>query len=298
MTSKMYVFVDGLEPKPVICGVFQYIEGKINLEGKFRYGRSYLNRQDAFPLDPVLLPLIQDEFYCTHNKCLFGALSDAGPDSWGKKLILATHKTIPKSEQDYLLAGGSMGVGALMFSYSRTTSKSKVTPNKIEDLSILQLGAKDIFSNTKISEQAKKAFQYGTSMGGARPKTVLVHNNKQYIAKFNRQEDLFNVGRVEHACMYMLALLDVCVAPTQIEETPHGDVLLVERFDRENSIPSAHVISANTILNLSKVSEESAKTTYSYGKLAEFLRIEGAQPQQAKELYVRMVVSTINHRVA
>lgn len=53
MTSKMFVYIDGLDDVPVICGVFQYLEGK---EGRFRYGARYLARENAFSLDPVRLP--------------------------------------------------------------------------------------------------------------------------------------------------------------------------------------------------------------------------------------------------
>lgn len=40
MTSKAYVFVDGMAPEPVICGIVE-LDAKANL-GQFRYGQSYL----------------------------------------------------------------------------------------------------------------------------------------------------------------------------------------------------------------------------------------------------------------
>lgn len=46
MTSEAYVFIDGLEDAPIICGFF-----KLNTQtgrGEFNYGKSYLAR-------PVLL---------------------------------------------------------------------------------------------------------------------------------------------------------------------------------------------------------------------------------------------------
>lgn len=45
---------------------------------------------------------------------------------------------------------------------------------------------------------------YGSSMGGARPKTLLTHNQTDYLVKFNKPDDLYNVARVEHAAMRML----------------------------------------------------------------------------------------------
>ena len=46
MTSEAYVFIDGLEDSPIICGFF-----KLNPQtgrGEFNYGKSYLARSDAF----------------------------------------------------------------------------------------------------------------------------------------------------------------------------------------------------------------------------------------------------------
>ncbi|HAD47234.1 MAG TPA: type II toxin-antitoxin system HipA family toxin, partial [Idiomarina sp.] len=51
MISEAYVFVEGLETEPVICGVVQY--DAVNQFGRFRYGKSYLARHDAFALDPI-----------------------------------------------------------------------------------------------------------------------------------------------------------------------------------------------------------------------------------------------------
>ena len=74
MTSKAYVFLDGLDDKPVVCGVTQLDDaGRF---GKFRYGKSFLNRADAFALDPLNLPLGEGE-YTTHinNQYIFAVWS-------------------------------------------------------------------------------------------------------------------------------------------------------------------------------------------------------------------------------
>jgi serine/threonine-protein kinase HipA len=44
MTSKVLVFIDGLEPKPIVCGVADMDE--LNRVGRFRYGKSYLTREE------------------------------------------------------------------------------------------------------------------------------------------------------------------------------------------------------------------------------------------------------------
>lgn len=99
MTSEAYVFIDGLEDTPVICGVTRIKDnGK---PGQFRYGKSYLGRPDAFPLDPINLPLSDEVFSTSARNGLFGALTDAGADSWGEKVILSLHKTKPKINSNF-----------------------------------------------------------------------------------------------------------------------------------------------------------------------------------------------------
>ena len=78
--------------------------------GRFRYGKSYLSRSNAFPLDPIHLPLNDQEHQINFNKGVFGVLSDAGADSWGERVILSLHATKPKNRIEFLLAGSGMGV--------------------------------------------------------------------------------------------------------------------------------------------------------------------------------------------
>ncbi len=111
---RAYVFIEGLDVSPIICGVYQ-LDIK-NKQGYFGYGQSYLERQNAFPLDPIHLPLIKGTFKTNPHSEIFGVLRDAGPDSWGRRVILSLHKTKPRNEIEFLLAGAGEGVGALMLS--------------------------------------------------------------------------------------------------------------------------------------------------------------------------------------
>lgn len=291
MISKAYVFIDGLDNKPVICGVVA-----IDVDtgfGRFRYGRSYLEREDAFPVDPVNIPLLDKEFTTSVNKGLFGVLSDAGADSWGERVILSLHTTKPRNKLEFLLAGSGMGVGALVFSLSKTGSKHKANKNTLGQLPLLLRTKDAILADKDVPDEAKKAFEYGSSMGGARPKTVVSEGEKLHLAKFNRPDDIINVVKVENACMRMLSELPVRVAPTRVVESDSGDVLLVERFDVDRGVPTCHFLSANSLFNVKKVSETSLKTDYAYGRLAECIRKFGAEPGDARELYYRMVFNVL-----
>ncbi len=291
MTSKAFVFIDGLEDKPIPCGVTQIDEH--SRVGRFRYGQSYLKRPDAFPLDPIHLPLNDGQFRTDFNKGLFGALSDAGADSWGEKVILSLHSTKPNNRLEFLLAGSGMGVGSLVFSLSSSSSKPKYSKNTLGDIPML-LKAKDaILADKEIPDEAKKAFEFGSSMGGARPKTIIQDSGLSYLAKFNRPDDLYNVVKVENATMLMLDELPCNVAKTNVLNAQSGDVLLVERFDMNNGKPCCHFLSANSIFSRNKVSNASMSAEYSYGYLAEFIMNYVVEPADAYDLFYRMVFNVL-----
>lgn len=295
MISEAYVFVEGLEEAPVICAKFRYdLSRKV---GQLRYGKSYLARDDAFPLDPIHLPLSQEIFTTKLNKGIFGVLSDAGADAWGRKLILQLRKTKPQNELEFLIAGATMGAGAISFSMSRSKSKAKQSRNTLANLDLLLRGKKAILNAEHVSIEVKKAFQFGDSTGGARPKTLLVDNNQTYLLKFNRADDLYNVARVEYATMRMLAELDgVHTAAVRLIEGEE-DALMVKRFDRhldgQSESVSHHFISAKALLMEDHVSESALRTWYSYGALAELLRKHSASADDAPELFKRMVFNVL-----
>lgn len=291
MTSKAFVFIDGLEDTPVICGVVTLDTKK--QYGEFRYGKSYLLRDDAFALDPLNLPLGNSIYTTTNQKGVFGVLLDAGADSWGQKVILSLHNTKPKNALEFLLAGAGMGVGSLVFSLSSSSSKSKVNKNTLGDIPMLLMAKDAILNDEEIPKEAKKAFEYGSSMGGARPKTTVSDQDITYLAKFNRSDDLFNHAKVEHASMNMLNELPGRVASTKVLETDNGDVLLVERFDLLGACPTHHFISANSLINLRSVNNSTLCDRYSYGFLSEFILKYSSVPDDAAELFHRMVFNVL-----
>jgi hypothetical protein len=50
----------------------------------FEYAPEWLQRDDAFAIDPISLPLQRGTH---HGRVLFGAVQDCGPDRWGRLLI-------------------------------------------------------------------------------------------------------------------------------------------------------------------------------------------------------------------
>ena len=55
--------------------------------GCFRYGDRYLERKHAIAFDPFRLPLGDTVHEFTRLKGIPGAVRDAGPDAWGRRVI-------------------------------------------------------------------------------------------------------------------------------------------------------------------------------------------------------------------
>jgi serine/threonine-protein kinase HipA len=80
--------------------------------GRLVYGKGYLSRADALLLEPFDLPLVERTFETTRLGGLFGALRDASPDFWGRRVI-ERHAGKPMlSELDYLLHSPDDRAGA------------------------------------------------------------------------------------------------------------------------------------------------------------------------------------------
>ena len=72
----------------------------------FEYAAEWLNRPEAFAIDPTSLPLGPGP---RHSPALFGVLLDCGPDRWGRILIeRAVRKAVlprkPYRDVDYVVA--------------------------------------------------------------------------------------------------------------------------------------------------------------------------------------------------
>lgn len=130
----------------------------------------------------------------------------------------------------------------------------------------------------------------GTSMGGARPKTVVEDGDGLWIAKFNRPDDPWNSARVEHAMLLLARACGINAAESRVTEAGGRDVLLVKRFDRQRvqgGYRRARMVSALTLLRAEDT--HSSRDKWSYVLLAEALRRACADPaRNARELFRRM----------
>jgi len=203
--------------------------------GRFRYGDRYLERKDAVEFDPFQLPLgdIVREF--TKRKGIPGAVRDAAPDAWGRRVIEHKLQRSPGDleEIDYLLNGPQDGAGYLSFGTSVEPPASKRRYNRTHQLAELVAAAEAIEEGKRVPEHILEQLEPGTSMGGARPKATIEDGNRLWLGKFPEKGDRCNLQRVEYATLELARRCGIAVCNARLESVADHDVLMVERFDRE-----------------------------------------------------------------
>src|SRR5215218_3380296 len=100
----------------VVCGKFQHETTRDGRPvGRFVYGRSYRERAEAVPLDPIHLPIAPAVYETARLDGVFGALRDAAPDAWGRRVIERIVGRQDLDEVDFLLESPQDRAGALSF---------------------------------------------------------------------------------------------------------------------------------------------------------------------------------------
>lgn len=299
--SKLYVHVDIGNNERVLAG--ELIVDRANRIGRFKYTRQYVNHPKAFSLDPINLPLIQDAIFespvTRETMGIAGALLDAGPDDWGRRLLMTLLDPPPTNDLEFLLAGSGNGTGALYFTETRHQETIKALPREFSSLEEIAETALLLDEGLPVSKEKAMFFRYGSSLGGTRPKTFIDEvkfndvlgkgETKRYIAKFSRKEDLVDECLLEHASMNMARDAGINVPNTKIMDTALGPVFLIERFDIDSEGESAHVISAKSLINKNgqgSVAPEQ-ESYFNLGTVAKQISVDGAADN--KELFRRML---------
>lgn len=282
----------------VTAGRFEHtVERNGVAVGRFVYGRRYRGRPDAVEIDPVELRLGRAAFETVRMNGVFGALRDAGPDYWGRRVIDKHAGGGQQDELGYLLHSPDDRAGALGFGFGVEPPAPLREFNKTWDLEKLQALADALLADEppKDAAQVEELLLLGTSMGGARPKVVVESDEALWLAKFNRPDDRWNMARVEHATLQLARRCGLRVAESQIVTVGGRDVLLVKRFDRqrgEGGYTRARMVSALTLLETDETPDGRAR--WSYILLAETLRRISERPaDDARELFGRMVFNAL-----
>lgn len=293
----VYITLPG-QTEPVTAGKFTITVDRSGIPaGRFRYGKSYLARPDRVPIDPVELILSERTYSTMVMKGVFGALRDAGPDYWGRRVIERYAGLTELSEIDYLLYSPDDRAGALGFGLGSEPPAPKRDFNQTIALERLQAMADAIINEEDIPEDAipdatqiDDLLLMGTSMGGARPKTVIEDEEGLWLAKFNRPDDRWNYARVEHAMLTLAQECGISSAKSKVIDVSGRDALLIKRFDRhktDGGYLRSRMISGLTLLRSEDTQRDREK--WSYPLLVEEVRRVSSSPKEdARELFSRM----------
>ncbi len=279
----------------VTAGRFRLVQVGPGFVGMFVYGRSYRERKDAVELDPIELRLSSQVYETARMGGFFGAIRDSMPDFWGRRVIEKHAGLTQLEEFDYLMKGPDDRAGALGFGLNVEPPAPQNKFNRTLDLGKLQRVADAVIADepdrpSYEAVQAQELLLLGTSMGGARPKTVVQDGHDLWLAKFSRNDDRWNHPRVEHAMLTLAQSCDLKTADSRIDTIGDRDVLLVRRFDRDwaqTGYRRHRMVSALTLLRAGDSPGE--RQNWSYLLLADELRRVSADPESdLRELFARI----------
>jgi len=305
MTSKkhyneayVWIWLPG-ETDPIVAGRLEADNGNL----LFNYGKSYLERaNDTKPAMPIYepeLPLEAGTLPLLEGLSMPGCIRDGAPDAWGRRVIINRKLGLKGTDTDtnvldeltYLLESGSDRIGALDFQLSPSNYEPRSATNV--PLEELLNSAARVEKGVPLTPELDIALYHGTAIGGARPKALVEDSEKKYVAKFSSSTDIYSVVKAEFIAMRLADLVGLDVAPVKLETAANKDVLLVERFDRENveqGWTRKSMVSALTLFGLDDMMARYA----SYETMAEIIRYRFTDPKDTlKELFSRLVFNIL-----
>jgi serine/threonine-protein kinase HipA len=273
------------------------VAGRLDSAGSvitFTYARSYLARKNRMALFLPELPLERGRMTPLVGE-VAGCIADAGPDSWGQRVIL--NRRVGRDATDtadlglltYLLESrGTDRIGALDFQPS--PSKYVPRPAPHGTLDELAHSAKRVEEGVPLTLELDEALLHGSSVGGARPKALLSDGDRRLIAKFSSTSDSYPIVKGEFVAMELARRAGLDVAPASLTHALGKDVLLIERFDRPPEGGRRAMVSALTILKL----DENSMRYASYADLARNVRTRFTDPVRTlRELFARITFNIL-----
>jgi serine/threonine-protein kinase HipA len=286
---------------PVVAARYELEATAAGSLGHFVYGRSYLSRPDALPLDPIHLPLSDEEFTTTLMGGMFGALRDTAPDAWGRLILERGQRDRTWTELDYLLGASDQRVGALRYSSESDAPSPGGKPFILADLERLGDAAEVLEGevagdSSNIGEEIAQLLDPSSGLGGARPKTSVVDDDgRLWIAKFPSRGDRRVNAISEAAYLGLAGQCGIRVPRHRITDVEGRPTVLVQRFDQEPTPEGDRrrlYLSGHTLLGLDE--SVSDRRGWSYMDLAHRLRRISDEPEKdVLELFRRMVFNAL-----
>jgi serine/threonine-protein kinase HipA len=217
-------------------------------------------------------------------------VDDARPDRWGERVIRFLDKPPRLSTLDYLYFAGDDRFGALGVSISPDEYLPRTLGPlpEVGDVATMHELARKIQAGEPIPDSLKRLISPGVTLGGARPKALIVVDGQQWVVKFADDGDAFDTPMVEHAAMTLARRAGIRTADTFAIPLLDGHAVAIRRFDRVKK-RRVHALSANVALR-------AAASELGYPELALLLRRRGVvalQKDHCAELFRRMVFNIL-----
>ena len=266
----------------VVAGRFR-VSGDAPL-GEFIYGRSYLSRADAVELDPVHLRLTPRVRKGSING-VFGAIRDTMASSWGRVIEGSRDRT------EYLVQSQNEYGGALAFARGLDAPAPKRRYNAVADLVRINAALEDTAPLERGDAPPDVALPRAQEPSGeSAPKVIVEDDRTLWVAKFPQDGMTWNQNRVRHATLRLARECGLDAIPSRTESVRGGDVLMVERYDREwvgDGYACSRLISGLTLLGTDDT--PAARRGWSYLTLADQVRRTSSLPREdLRELFGRM----------
>jgi len=268
-------------------------------EGTFTYGKKYLQRKNVVSLDDFHLPLTQQPLKFTKLKGIPGAVRDASPDAWGRRVIQAKLERTETEIQEieYLLNGPDDCAGNLSFGLTSEPPAPKRPFNKTHQLQELIDATEILEEHGRLPHEILEDLDPRTSMGGARPKVTIEDQNTIWLAKFPEKNDKHNLQRIEYATLELARAAGLNACDARLEKVGRRDVLMLRRFDREWVSEEQRYLKHGFVSGLTVVDAEDSymgTERWSYLLLADELkRWSSKNGEDRRELFRRMVFNAM-----
>lgn len=298
-TPQAYVYVD-LNGTPHLAGRLWVHTSRRGQRSTFEYDDLWIRSDEHFALEPAL-QVGPGPFHTSGGRALFGAMGDSAPDRWGRTLLARQEGLNAKEEGrtprtlleiDFLLGlSDHTRQGAIRFKSDPDgpflAQEGEKVPPFLELGRLLQ-AAERITTDDETRDDLHLLLAPGSSLLGSRPKaSVRGRSGELMIAKFNRPDDDYDMGRWEAVAMTLAGMAGVRAASWSVEQLDGRTVLLMKRFDRDGAyrIP---FLSAMSMLDAFDGEHRS------YMEIADAIRVHSASgSNDLRELWRRIAFSVL-----
>ena len=280
----LYLWYLGNPSVPTLVGDLNLVFSRRGVS--LKYAGSWIKA--GFPLSEDL-PLTDLEQLPEEKDRAAGAVDDARPDRWGERIIRLLDRPQRLSLLEYLYYAGDDRFGALGVSLSREAYLPRVIGPlpKLGDVEAINEVVRRVLAKEPVDARQKRLIAPGVTMGGTRPKALLLLNGEEWVLKF-AGEDRPEEPLMEHAAMTLATQAGITVAETRPIPFQKGVALAIRRFDRAAG-RRLHALSANVAL-------KAAGSNLSYPDLALLLRRRGTvdiHREQMQELFRRLIFNIL-----